>query len=123
MAINNVVQRGGKVCAYDENGEELFSKSGELVRYTSSSVYARWGNKVCKLDAYDYVMNPDVKDEGGDWIWGVLFVVVVGVFAAYCSSDRNKPATQEQSNKGYDKQRISSTMRWSSSHSEATNKL
>ncbi|WP_104689937.1 tetratricopeptide repeat protein [Helicobacter felis] len=98
MKIERVEQRGTKVYAYDESGEELFKKSGELVRYTSSSVYVRRGNKVCKLDAYGYVVDPDVKDGGGDsWIWNVLVLIVVIVFVVYCSSN-HKSATKEQSN-------------------------
>ncbi|WP_235852248.1 hypothetical protein [Helicobacter mehlei] len=81
MAINNVVQRGGKVCAYDENGEELFSKSGELVRYTSDAVFVRRGNRVCQLDMYGYVVDGNVKEEtqSGNELAGLIFLVL-GLF-------------------------------------------
>ncbi|CRF47869.1 TPR repeat containing exported protein; Putative periplasmic protein contains a protein prenylyltransferase domain [Helicobacter heilmannii] len=111
MKIERVEQRGTKVYAYDENGEELFKKSGELVRYTSSSVYVRRGNKVCKLDAYGYVVDPDVKDEGGSGcmnvVLGVVGVVCVVFYLTFCSSgksSKNHHTTQEQSfSKEYDK--------------------
>ncbi|BEG58151.1 hypothetical protein NHP21005_18390 [Helicobacter sp. NHP21005] len=73
MEIERVEQRGTKVYAYDENGEKLFKKTGELVRYTSKAVFVRRGNKICKMDAYGYVVDPDVKDEGVVVLWWVLW--------------------------------------------------
>ncbi|CRF41632.1 tetratricopeptide repeat protein [Helicobacter ailurogastricus] len=76
MAINNVVQRGSRVYAYDEVGDELFNKAGELVRYTSDAVFVRRGNRVCQLDIYGYVVDGNVKEETQqvDNLVGLLFM-------------------------------------------------
>ncbi|WP_240333357.1 tetratricopeptide repeat protein [Helicobacter suis] len=80
MAINHAVQRGARVYAYDENGDELFNKPGELVRFTNNAVYVRRGARVCKLDAYGYVVDPDFKEtkpaSPGEVIFSCLFLMI-----------------------------------------------
>ncbi|WP_240331059.1 hypothetical protein [Helicobacter suis] len=80
MAINYAVQRGARVYAYDENGDELFNKPGELVRFTNNAVFVRRGARVCKLDAYGYVVDPDVKESGGeDGLIGLIGGGIIGL--------------------------------------------
>ncbi|BCZ16975.1 hypothetical protein NHP190003_02570 [Helicobacter sp. NHP19-003] len=57
MQISHVEQKGTKVYAYDENGEELFKKSGECIFFVNNYALVRRGNKVCKLDSYGYVLD------------------------------------------------------------------
>uniref|UniRef100_UPI0013D50B3E hypothetical protein n=1 Tax=Helicobacter suis TaxID=104628 RepID=UPI0013D50B3E len=57
MQIGHVEQNGTKVHAYDENGNELFKKSGELIFFVSNYVLVRRGNKICQLDAFGYVLD------------------------------------------------------------------
>ncbi|WP_240328789.1 tetratricopeptide repeat protein [Helicobacter suis] len=80
MAISNAVQRGSRVYAYDENGDELFNKPGALVRFTDDAVFVRRGARVCKLDIYGYVVDPDVKEsEGGSGGGLFLGLLVIGL--------------------------------------------
>ncbi|WP_163556370.1 hypothetical protein [Helicobacter suis] len=83
MAINHAVQRGARVYAYDENGDELFNKPGELVRFTNNAVYVRRGTRVCKLDTYGYVVDTDVKEEsgGGNTLLAILAALVASWFS------------------------------------------
>ncbi|MDR3215906.1 MAG: hypothetical protein LBT55_00635 [Clostridiaceae bacterium] len=46
MAISVAVQKGPMVYAYNEKNQQSFSKSGELVGYTGSTVSVKNGNMV-----------------------------------------------------------------------------
>ncbi|GMB90345.1 hypothetical protein NHP190002_10360 [Helicobacter ailurogastricus] len=59
MQIEHVEQKGTKVHAYDEEGNELFKKSGELVFFVDNYVLVRRGNKICKIDTYGYILDPN----------------------------------------------------------------
>ncbi|WP_120952079.1 tetratricopeptide repeat protein [Helicobacter sp. L8] len=59
MKISRVEQKGTKVLAYDENDEELFKKSGECIFFVDDYALIRRGNKICKLDPYGYVLDPN----------------------------------------------------------------
>ena len=45
MAIGSAVQRGNSVNVYNERGVMLFSKVGELIGYTGTTVTIRRGNQ------------------------------------------------------------------------------
>lgn len=50
MAIATATQKGSSVYVYNEKGSLLFSKSGELQGYTSSTVSIRRGSTVYTYD-------------------------------------------------------------------------
>jgi len=47
MAIGMAQQKGGWVVAYDENNRELWTRSGELQGYTSSTVTIKRDGWLC----------------------------------------------------------------------------
>ena len=49
--IGMAKQNGTMVEVYDENGSSLFSRTGELVGFTSSTVAIKDGSLICVYDA------------------------------------------------------------------------
>lgn len=49
--IATAVQKGSSVYVYNEKGVTLFSRSGELVGFTSTSVSVKRGNTITCYDA------------------------------------------------------------------------
>lgn len=50
MGIGTAQQKGSTVYVYDENNRTLWTRSGELQGYTSSTVTIKQGNTLYMLD-------------------------------------------------------------------------
>ena len=68
MAIGSAVQRGNSVNVYNERGVMLFSKVGELIGYTGTTVTIRRGNQQLLIAIKEYKNSakcvPDISRRG-----------------------------------------------------------
>ena len=68
MAIGSAVQRGNSVNVYNERGVMLFSKVGELIGYTGTTVTIRRGNQAITYSDKEYKNSakcvPDISRRG-----------------------------------------------------------
>ena len=53
--IGSAMEKGSYICVYDENGHEIWSKSGDrLMGFTSTTVTIKKGSYLCTYDEHGH---------------------------------------------------------------------